>query len=166
MGCYIEGTKAKSRKRPSHHPFFNDAISGTSSRARRETSKRQNQLVQGPSSASVLPEGMMPPALLVGMMPQMSFVHPAFSVGLAFYMPHAALFRRPDDMLSSLSSPLGQHILDYELPHGFVLPYFAMFDGSTDPYDQMLHYNQAMILNACNDSLCVSCSRLACGGLC
>ena len=52
-----------------------------------------------------------------------------------------------------LSSPLGQHILDYELPHGFVILAFTMFDGSTDPYDHMLHYKQAMTLNAKNDWL-------------
>ena len=30
---------------------------------------------------------------------------------------------------------------------------FAMYDGSSDPYDHMLHFNQAMILNAGNDRL-------------
>ena len=39
-----------------------------------------------------------------------------------------------------LSSPLGQHILDYEPHHGFVIPTFTMFDGSANPYDHMLHY--------------------------
>ena len=58
-------------------------------------------------------------------------------------MTSAALIRRPDDMLSS---PIGQHILDYEPPRGF-------FDGSVDPYDHMLHYNQAMILNVDNDRM-------------
>ena len=54
-----------------------------------------------------------------------------------------------------LSSPIRQHILDYEPPHGFVIPSFATFDGSTDPYDRMLHYNQEMILNVDDDwSLC------------
>ena len=52
-----------------------------------------------------------------------------------------------------LSSLIGQRILDYEPPRGFVIPAFSMFDGSTDPYDHMLHYNQAMILNAVNDRL-------------
>ena len=52
-----------------------------------------------------------------------------------------------------LSSPLGQHILDYEIPHGFVIPTFTMFDGSTDPYDHLLHYNQVMTLNVGNDRL-------------
>ena len=52
-----------------------------------------------------------------------------------------------------LSSPLGQHILDYEPPRGFVIQLFSMYDGSSDPYDHMLHFNQAMILNNENDRL-------------
>ena len=52
-----------------------------------------------------------------------------------------------------LSSPLGQHILDYEPPRGFVIPPFAMYDGSSDPYNHMLHFNQAMILNVGDDRI-------------
>ena len=52
-----------------------------------------------------------------------------------------------------LSSPLGQHILSYKPPRGFVILSFSMYDGSSDPYDHMLHFNQAMILNAGNDRL-------------
>ena len=52
-----------------------------------------------------------------------------------------------------LSSPLGRHILNYEPPRGFVIPPFAMYDGSSDQYDHMLHFNQAMILNTRNDRL-------------
>ena len=157
-----KNTKTKSRKRPSHHLAFNDAVSGASRKARKETSRRQNQPVQAPRSALVLPEGTMPPVFPAGMMPQVMFVHPVFGTGPAFYMPPVALIRRPNDMLSL---PLGQHIiLDYEAPRGFVIPAFTMFDGSTSPYDHMLHYNQAMILNAGNDRL-VKCSQLACGGL-
>ena len=52
-----------------------------------------------------------------------------------------------------LSTPLGQHILDYDPPCGFSIPPFAMYDGSSDPYDHMLHFNQAMILNAGDDRL-------------
>ena len=48
---------------------------------------------------------------------------------------------------------LGQHILDYEPPCGFFIPPFDMYDDSSDPYDHMLHFNQAMILNAGNDRL-------------
>ena len=52
-----------------------------------------------------------------------------------------------------LSSPLGKHILNHVPPRGFVLPTFTMFDGSNDPYDHMLHYNQTMTLNDDNDYL-------------
>ena len=52
-----------------------------------------------------------------------------------------------------LSSLLGQHILDYEPPREFVIPQFAMYDGSSDPYDHMLHFNQVMILNAGDNRL-------------
>ena len=52
-----------------------------------------------------------------------------------------------------LSSPLGQHVLNYEPPRGFVILAFTMFDGSNDPYDHILHYNQTMTLNANNDRL-------------
>ena len=51
------------------------------------------------------------------------------------------------------SSPLGQHILSYESPRGFFILAFTMFDGSNDPYDHMLHYDQAMRLNADNNRL-------------
>ena len=52
-----------------------------------------------------------------------------------------------------LSWPLREHILDYEPPHEFVIPTFTMFDGSVDPSDHMLNYNQTMTLNAENDYL-------------
>ena len=52
-----------------------------------------------------------------------------------------------------LSFPLGKHILEYEPPRGFVILPFSMYDGSSDPYDHMLHFNQAMILNAGDDRL-------------
>ena len=35
----------------------------------------------------------------------------------------------------------------------FVVLSFAMYDGFSDRYDHMLHFNQAMILNARNDRL-------------
>ena len=52
-----------------------------------------------------------------------------------------------------LSTPLGHHILDYDPLHGFSIPPFAMYDCSFDPYDHMLYFNQAMILNAGDDQL-------------
>ena len=44
-------------------------------------------------------------------------------------------------------------MIDYKPPRGFVMLTFAMFDDSSDPYDHMLHYNQAMTLNAGNNHL-------------
>ena len=77
-------------------------------------------------------------------------MYPAYGTRPALYKPPATAIRSPNDMLSS---PLGQHILDYEPQQGFVMSAFAMFDGSSDPFDHMLHYNQAMTLNAGNDHL-------------
>ena len=138
--------KTKSRKRPSHHLVFSDAISGALCRVKIEEGRRQNQPFQAPGNVSVLPEATMRSVLPT--MPLMPFVHPAFGTRPMFYMLHAALIPRPDDMLSL---PLGQHILDYE-PRFFNLA-FATFDGSTHPYDHMLYYNQVMILNSGNDRL-------------
>ena len=88
--------------------------------------------------------------LHAGMIPPAPLLHPAFGIRLTFYMSSTPLISGPDDMLSL---PLEQHILDYKPPCGFVIPSFTMFDGSTDPYDHMLHYNKAMTLNFCNDRL-------------
>ena len=57
------------------------------------------------------------------------------------------------DRRTCFSPPLGRHILDYDPPRGFSIPPFAIYDGSSDPYDHMLHYNQAMILSAGDDRL-------------
>ena len=86
-----------------------------------------------------------------GTLPSAPPMHPAFGTVPTFYLLPLTLIRRPDDMLSS---PIGQHILDYEPPRGFAIPAFTTFDGSVDhPYDNMLYYNQAMTLNADNDRL-------------
>ena len=63
-----------------------------------------------------------------------------------------------------LSLPLGQHILNYKPPRGFVMPTFTMFDGSNDPYDHMLHYNQAMTSNTENDHLVCKVFRVSLRG--
>ena len=65
-------------------------------------------------------------------------------------MPAPTTVQGPENMMSS---PLGKHILSYEPSRGFVIPPFAIYDGSSDPYDHMLHFNQAMILNAGDDRL-------------
>ena len=79
-------------------------------------------------------------------------IYQPFGIAPAPQMIFSSAVRRPQDMLST---PLGQHILDYDPPRGFSIPPFAMYDGSSDPYDHMLHFNQAMILN-------VGDSRLLC----
>ena len=85
-----------------------------------------------------------------GVAPSFPSVYPTFGAALARYMPASTTFRELEDILSS---PLGQHILSYKPPHGFVKPSFAMYDGSSDPYDHMLHFNQIMILNVGDDRL-------------
>ena len=92
----------------------------------------------------------MPSVFPTSVMPPMPLVHRALGIRPTFYMPPAALIRKPNDMLSS---PLGQHILDYEPPRGFFIPAFAILNGCIDPYNHMLHYNQAMIVNADNNRL-------------
>ena len=75
--------------------------------------------------------------------------HP-FGAPPALHATFYPLVQGPYDMLSS---PLGQYILDYEPPRGFVIPPLAMYDGSSNLYDHMLHFNQTMILNTGNDRL-------------
>ena len=85
-----------------------------------------------------------------GLAPSLPFMNPTFGAAPAPYMLTSTVVRGPKDMLSS---QLGQHILSYEPPRGFVIPSLAMYDGSSGPYDHMLHFNQAMILNARDDNL-------------
>ena len=92
----------------------------------------------------------MPPVFPFGTMPPMPLIHPAFGTGPMFYMPPVTLICRLDDMLST---PLEQHILDFEPPREFFILDFTTFDGSADLYNHMLHYNQVMKLNAGNDQL-------------
>ena len=133
--------RARSCQRHSYRPAFNNAENGTICRVRRETDRGQNQPNEVPMNTSALPIGVMLPIQLG---------HPTFDIGLTLYIPSTTTIRSPDDMLSS---PLGRHIPDYEPLRDFFIPTFTMFDGFTDPYDHMLHYNQAMTLNADNDLL-------------
>ena len=77
-------------------------------------------------------------------------MYPPFGAAPAQQIIFASAVQGPQNMLST---PLAQHILDYDPPHGFSIPPFAMYDGSSDPYDHMSHYNQAMNLNAGDDRL-------------
>ena len=131
--------KAESRKRPPRHS--SRAINGTHRRTRREANKDRPH-------SELAPEHM--PTRVGGMAPQFLPAQYPYGVPLA---PNAASYppvRGPYDMLSS---PLGQHILNYEPPRRFIILPFVMYDSSFDPYDHMLHFNQAMILNVGNDRL-------------
>ena len=90
------------------------------------------------------------PAWHKGVAPSLPFVYSTFGVAPTPYKLAPTNVRGPKDMLSS---PLGHHILSYEPPRGFFIPSFAMYDGSSDPFDHMPHFNQAMILNAEDDRL-------------
>ena len=90
------------------------------------------------------------PAWLGGAASLLPFGYPTFGATPIPYMLTLTAVQGPKDMLSS---PLGQHILSYEPPRGFAIPSFAMYVGSSDPYDHMLHFNQAMILSVGNDRL-------------
>ena len=130
--------EAESRKRPSRRS--NRFISGMHRRAQKEISKEQQQSEQALENVSTWHRGMAPSFL---------FVYPTFGATPTPYMLASTIVWGLEDMLSS---PLGQHILSYEPPCGFVIP-FTMYDSSSDLYDHMLHFNQAMILNAGDDRL-------------
>ena len=84
------------------------------------------------------------------MAPPLPFIYP---ITEAPPTPHLVSFTAIRGLEDMLSSPLGQHILSYEPPHSFSIPSFAKYDGSSDPYDHMLHFNQVMILITVNDPL-------------
>ena len=131
--------EAESRKRPPCRS--NCSISGMHRRVRREISRERRQSEQVLENVPTWYGGVAPPLL---------FVYPTFEAAPTPHMLTSTIVRGPEDMLSS---PLGQHILSYEPLRGFVIPSFAMYDGSSDLYDHMLHFNQPMILNAGNDRL-------------
>ena len=135
----MNNVEAKSRKRPPRHSSC--SISGMPRRVWREFSRERQR-------SKIALENM--PTWHRGVALSLPFVYPTFGAALAPYMPAPTTVRGPKD---KLSSPLGQHILSYELPRGFVISSFVMYDGSSDLYDHMLHFNQAMILNAGDDRL-------------
>nr|CAN62100.1 hypothetical protein VITISV_033308 [Vitis vinifera] len=52
-----------------------------------------------------------------------------------------------------LSTPFYSHITHYEPPRGFLVPKFSTYDGSSDPFDHIMHYRQLMTLDIGNDAL-------------
>ena len=131
--------EVESRKRPPCHS--SRSVSGMPRRVRREFNRERRQ-------SELALENI--PAWLGGVAPSLPFKHPTFGPAPVPCMPAPTVVRGLEDMLSS---QLGQHILSYEPPHGFAIPPLAMYDGSSDSYDHMLHFNQAMILSTGNDRL-------------
>nr|CAN70312.1 hypothetical protein VITISV_011858 [Vitis vinifera] len=52
-----------------------------------------------------------------------------------------------------LSTPFSPRIIKYEPPRGFIVPKFSTYDGSSDPFDHIMHYRQLMTLDIGNDML-------------
>ena len=64
--------------------------------------------------------------------------------------PPGSISRRLDDMLSTPFSP---RIIKYEPPRGFIVLKFSTYDGSSDPFNHIMHYRQLMTLDIGNDRL-------------
>nr|CAN69448.1 hypothetical protein VITISV_007849 [Vitis vinifera] len=52
-----------------------------------------------------------------------------------------------------LSTPFCSHIIHYEPPRGFLVPKFSTYDGTSDPFNHIMHYRQLMTLDIGNDAL-------------
>ena len=108
---------------------------------RREPSRGQCPLTPVPQYAPNQVEVFPPPG---------PSIYPSYGAAPVPQIITPSAARGPLDMLYT---PLGQHILDNDPPRSFSIPPFAMYDGSSDPNDHMLHYNQAMILSSGDDRL-------------
>ena len=131
--------EAQSRKRPPRRS--SRSISVARCWVQREASRDRRQSDSAREYVPERPGSVAPPV------PSM---YPPFRVAPAPNMFFSSAVRGPQNMLFS---PLGQHILDYKPPHGFSILSFAMYNDSSDPYDHMLHFNQAMVLNAKDNQL-------------
>lgn len=65
--------------------------------------------------------------------------------------PLGSISQRLDDMVST--TPFGSYIISYELPKGFLVPKFTMYDGTSNLFDHLMHFWQLMTLNISNDVL-------------
>ena len=142
-----KAAEAQSRKWPPHQS--SRSISVTRRRERTEPNRDQHQPT---------PAHQYVPDWAGGFPLVVPSIYPPFGIAPAPQMIFSSAVRRPQDMLST---PFEQHILDYDPPRGFSIPPFAMYNGSYDPYDHMLHFNQAMILNAGTIESYVKCSMPA-----
>ena len=131
--------EAESKKRPSRADPADSSLARRRVRRGASRDRRHSELA---------PEYV--PVRIRGIAPQFPSKHHPFGAASVPHLVSFSIVRGPEDMLSS---PLGPHILSYEPPHGFIMSSFSMYDGSTDPYDHMLHFNQMMILSTGNDRL-------------
>ena len=58
--------------------------------------------------------------------------------------PTSSISKRLDNMLSM---SFCSHIIHYDSPRGLLVPKFSTYDGSSDPFDHIMHYRQLMTLN-------------------
>ena len=106
--------EAHSRKRPPRRS--SRSVSVARHRARREPSWDQRLPTLAHQYVLDQAEGFPPP------MPSM---YPPYGAAPMSQMIAPSAIRGPQDMVST---PLGQHILDYDPPRGFSIPPFAMYD--------------------------------------
>ncbi|RVW18079.1 hypothetical protein CK203_109225 [Vitis vinifera] len=64
--------------------------------------------------------------------------------------PSGSISKRLDDMLST---PFCSYTIHYKPPRGFLVPKFSTYDGSSDPFNHIMHYRQLMTLDIGNDAL-------------
>ena len=65
-------------------------------------------------------------------------------------VPPDSINRQLDDMLFT---PFNPHIINYEPPKGFIVLKFMMYDGTSDPFNHIMHFRQLMTLDIGNDAL-------------
>ena len=52
-----------------------------------------------------------------------------------------------------LSTPFSPHVINYEPSRGFIVPKFMTYNGTSDPFDHIMHFRQLMTLDIGNDAL-------------
>ena len=52
-----------------------------------------------------------------------------------------------------LSMPFDPHIINYEPFRGFIVPKFMTYNGTSDPFNHIMHFRQLMTLDIGNDTL-------------
>lgn len=135
-------TRVSSKRQREKRPQISDAMRAhlghqTTNKYRPHTTISLEAHSEPSSSPTLRGHAARPPVSRVGKDPS----HTA---------PPGSISRRLDDMLSTPFSPC---IIKYESPRGFIVPKFSTYDGSSDPFDHIMHYRQLMTLDIGNDIL-------------